>query len=345
MEELKNVNLYDLLGILQSATLQEIKSAYRKKALSCHPDKNPDNPKAGELFNQLTKALEILIDESARAAYDKVINAKKAAQLRNRELDSRRKRFKEELEAREKQAQEDASVYRGKTKTAEEKLQAEIDRLRKESSKLLKEEVAYVQEQIAKERAERLYEQELGDTTQNRLRVRWCSDKSDNDNGGYNNDNLNKIFSKYGEITVLVVSNKKKGSALVEFKSYASAVKAQQLERGIPPNLLTVEWLTPRSANRNNKTEPQKSDTENVNNEEENNTSATQKNIFPSVQQSRPSGNNTNRTFPCFSSAPDMSNIQQTKFDTDFESVVLRNLRQAEERKRLLQEIEKENAS
>lgn len=342
MDELKNVNLYDLLGILQSATLQEIKSAYRKKALSCHPDKNPDNPKAGELFNQLTKALEILLDESARAAYDKVLNVKKAAQLRNKELDSRRKRFKEELEAREKQAQEDAAVYKGTTKTAEDKLQAEIDRLRKESSKLLEEEIAYVQEQITKERAEKLYEQELGDTTQHRLRVRWCSEKSDN--GGYDSENLNKIFSKYGEITALVVSNKKKGSALVEFKSYVSAVKAQQLERGIPPNLLTVEWLTPRSANRNNKTEPQKSDTENVD-IEENNTSATQTSIFPSVQQCRPQSANTNKTFPCFSSAPDMSNFPQTKLDTDFESVVLRNLRQAEERKRLIQDIENEDAS
>lgn len=43
--------------------------------------------------------------------------------MRNKELDSRRKRFKEELEARERQAKEDAAGYRGTTKTAEEKLQ------------------------------------------------------------------------------------------------------------------------------------------------------------------------------------------------------------------------------
>jgi len=46
--------------------LFQIKKAYRKKALSCHPDKNPDNPKAAELFHELANALEILIDESAR---------------------------------------------------------------------------------------------------------------------------------------------------------------------------------------------------------------------------------------------------------------------------------------
>lgn len=40
-----------------------------------------------------------------QSAYDKVINAKKAAALRNKELDSRRKKLKEDLEARERQAQ------------------------------------------------------------------------------------------------------------------------------------------------------------------------------------------------------------------------------------------------
>lgn len=60
-----------------------------------------------------------------QAAYDKVINAKKATVLRNQALDSRRKKFKEDLEARERQAQEDASTFMKNTKTAEEKLQVE----------------------------------------------------------------------------------------------------------------------------------------------------------------------------------------------------------------------------
>nr|CAD7599830.1 unnamed protein product [Timema genevievae] len=44
----------------------QVKKAYRKKALTCHPDKNPDNPRAGELFHQLSRALEVLTDELAR---------------------------------------------------------------------------------------------------------------------------------------------------------------------------------------------------------------------------------------------------------------------------------------
>ena len=45
---------------------------FRKKALKCHPDKNPDDPKAAEAFHLLSKALEILTDTPARTAYDKV---------------------------------------------------------------------------------------------------------------------------------------------------------------------------------------------------------------------------------------------------------------------------------
>lgn len=59
-----------------------------------------------------------------QAAYDRVLNAKKAAKLRHRELDSKRQKLKEELEARERRAEESAKQYRNfATKTDEEKLQ------------------------------------------------------------------------------------------------------------------------------------------------------------------------------------------------------------------------------
>ncbi|XP_060150434.1 dnaJ homolog subfamily C member 17 isoform X3 [Globicephala melas] len=83
----------------------EVKKAYRQKALSCHPDKNPDNPRAVELFHQLSQALEVLTDAAARAAYDKVRKAKKQAAERTQKLDERRKKVKLDLEARERQAQ------------------------------------------------------------------------------------------------------------------------------------------------------------------------------------------------------------------------------------------------
>ncbi|PNF23592.1 DnaJ subfamily C member 17, partial [Cryptotermes secundus] len=220
---LKDVDLYELLGILSTAATQEVKKAYRKKALSCHPDKNPDNPKAAELFHQLSKALEILTDESARAAYDRVLNAKKAAKLRHRELDSKRRKLKEELEAREQQAEKFAKQYHGYiSKTDEQKLQDEIERLRKEGSKQVEQEQEYVRQQIIQEKLNKETLKE--DCSQHRLRVRWTVAKDDPDNGGYTSELLYTILSKYGEIVALIMSSKRKGSALVEFKTKEAAV-------------------------------------------------------------------------------------------------------------------------
>lgn len=62
---------YATLGIARTASLQEIKAAYRKLALQWHPDKNPDNPKlAEEKFKEISHAFSILGDEAKRRSYD-----------------------------------------------------------------------------------------------------------------------------------------------------------------------------------------------------------------------------------------------------------------------------------
>lgn len=47
--------------------------AYRKLALVKHPDKNPDNPKAADEFQQLQRAYDLLCDKEARAALDQLL--------------------------------------------------------------------------------------------------------------------------------------------------------------------------------------------------------------------------------------------------------------------------------
>lgn len=44
----------------------QITSGYRKKALKYHPDKNPDDPRAADLFQKLSKAYNILTDPAAK---------------------------------------------------------------------------------------------------------------------------------------------------------------------------------------------------------------------------------------------------------------------------------------
>ena len=62
---------YEVLGVSKTATKEEIKSAYRKKAIQFHPDKNPDDKEAEEKFKEAAEAYEILSDEQKRSSYDR----------------------------------------------------------------------------------------------------------------------------------------------------------------------------------------------------------------------------------------------------------------------------------
>lgn len=92
---------------------------------------------------------------------------------------------------------------------------------------------------------------------------------------------------QYGDINILVISPKKKGSALVEYKTKRAAEMAVDFEKGLSSNPLTLEWVN-------------------------------------KVQTSKP-------------------NVSSLIKETDFESVVLTKLRQAEERKRLIEQMMKED--
>ena len=61
---------YEVLGVNRDAAEEDIKKAYRKLAMTWHPDRNPENPKAEERFKEAKEAYEILSDSQKRTAYD-----------------------------------------------------------------------------------------------------------------------------------------------------------------------------------------------------------------------------------------------------------------------------------
>ncbi|XP_067336370.1 dnaJ homolog subfamily C member 17 isoform X1 [Channa argus] len=270
-KDILQMDLYGLLGVESTATTKEIKKAYRQKALTCHPDKNPDNPKAVELFHQLSQALEVLTDAAARAAYDKICAAKKQAEERNRKLDDKRKKIKLDLEARERQAEAHYQEEVQNTRTLEE----EIARLREEGSRQLEEEQRLIREQIQREREAQL--EQTGDYLQrssefgrcskssvtpklkNTLgieqlwitsfcramvrQLKWKCKKDDETNGGYSQDVLLRLLQKYGDVLNMIVSSKKKGSAVVEFATVRAAELAVKNETGLSGSPLKISWL------------------------------------------------------------------------------------------------------
>ena len=61
---------YAALGLDNKATETDIKKAYRRLAMTCHPDKNPDDPSAKEKFHAISEAYSTLSDTEKREEYD-----------------------------------------------------------------------------------------------------------------------------------------------------------------------------------------------------------------------------------------------------------------------------------
>jgi molecular chaperone DnaJ len=62
--------LYDTLGVKKGASADEIKKAYRKLAAQHHPDRNPGDASAEEMFKEVQNAYDVLSDPEKRKAYD-----------------------------------------------------------------------------------------------------------------------------------------------------------------------------------------------------------------------------------------------------------------------------------
>lgn len=65
------MNPYDILGVTETATQDEIKSAWRKLATKYHPDVNPDNPDAVSKLQEINQAYELVKTAEKRSSFDR----------------------------------------------------------------------------------------------------------------------------------------------------------------------------------------------------------------------------------------------------------------------------------
>jgi molecular chaperone DnaJ len=66
---------YEVLGVQRTATEADLKSAFRKKAMENHPDRNPGDAAAESRFKEINEAYQVLSDGQKRAAYDRMGHA------------------------------------------------------------------------------------------------------------------------------------------------------------------------------------------------------------------------------------------------------------------------------
>src|SRR5262249_23494224 len=61
---------YDVLGVSRNASGDDLKSAFRRLAKECHPDRNPGDKAAEAKFKEVNEAYDVLKDDQKRGAYD-----------------------------------------------------------------------------------------------------------------------------------------------------------------------------------------------------------------------------------------------------------------------------------
>jgi curved DNA-binding protein CbpA len=239
MEEVE-VDWYGILDCSIESTKEQIEKAARQLARKYHPDRNKD-PLAAPLFLNVQKAKEFLLDDEKRRGYDenfkKKIKRKEYDQQRYQHMDSRRKKMKEDLEARLGKVQksfttstEEESVRKGErtSNLPKKEKQPDLNELRQDSMNRMN-------EARAKQEAERnnisleeilKHRQSMADSSNQetilQIKVKWKrSDVSHSD------DSLWSLFRDFGSIEDVTMSaGGKTNTAIITFGTNIAAQAA-----------------------------------------------------------------------------------------------------------------------
>eukprot|EP00007_Cunea_sp_BSH-02190019_P001888 CAMPEP_0174239722 /NCGR_PEP_ID=MMETSP0417-20130205/15823_1 /TAXON_ID=242541 /ORGANISM="Mayorella sp, Strain BSH-02190019" /LENGTH=330 /DNA_ID=CAMNT_0015318689 /DNA_START=11 /DNA_END=1003 /DNA_ORIENTATION=+ len=197
--------LYALLGVQEQCTENELKRAYRKRALELHPDRNRDDPNAESRFHAAKEAYDRLRVAETRSEYDQQLVKLRARAAHN---ESRRADLKT-LEKRE-QAHAQSTRQREQERT---QYKHQMNLLRRESESLLAElhrEEAERTRKHHENRKRKASQQASAVAGESRIvRAKWNPKKV-----SYDKVQLSHLLDPFGEIEFVIV---KKRSALIGF--------------------------------------------------------------------------------------------------------------------------------
>ena len=222
---------YGILNVTIDVTKEDIEKAARKLARKYHPDRNK-SADAPQHFLNVQKAKEFLLDDSKRKGYDddirRLSKRKEYDIQRSRNMDSKRKKMKEDLEERLGRASNmshvDASAREASAaaKRSRMDMEEEIRKLRKEGisrmhaagqseSKVTDEEILKHRSSTGKDEAECLVQ----------IKVKWKRSHQ-----SHSDESLWQLFGPFGHIEDVSLLQGKGNAAIITFSSGASATAA-----------------------------------------------------------------------------------------------------------------------
>ena len=222
------MDAYEVLGVPETAGKREIRTAYRKRALAVHPDRNRGDEGAAAMFIRVNRAYETLADDERRKELDGRRAAAKALARRRAEEGAKARAMREALERRERAAEAERTGHTEAQRVAEAKRGTEeaIRRLVEEGV-LRPPGAAAAQQQQQREQQQQQQQQpppqqQPQQQSINAVFVHWPEGSAA---AGLSEDVLKRIFGVYGDVA-RVAADPTRHRALLEFRSESAALEA-----------------------------------------------------------------------------------------------------------------------
>ena len=230
----EDVDWYEVLGCNLGSTKEQISKAARKLALIYHPDKNPD-PAAAAKFLKVQKAKEFLLDDEKRKEFDDklrtVTKRKEYDNQRAQNMDSKRKKMREDFESRLKEVNKNetdktsrnlAFQRQSSVASSNKKAEADMDKFRRDGMERREKASQEAQEKSARKtefmESRKAMVKEMGLT---QIKIKWKRNRQ-----SHSDESLHQLFKAFGHVEEVILTGEKGNAALLTFSSEESARKA-----------------------------------------------------------------------------------------------------------------------